>query len=88
MRTLRSSVSGTGRRPAATNVPETKIRERNRRLWALVADAIALSDIATVYDNSSLRGPRIIAQLSGGDIVGRPDCPAHTPEARRSRWPN
>ena len=68
------------------DVPETKIRERYRRLWALVADAIALSDIATVYDNSRLRGPRIIAQLSGGDIIGRPDWSEWAPEALRSRW--
>lgn len=70
------------------DVPETKIRQRHRRLWALVADAIALSDVATVYDNSRLRGPHIIAQLSGADIIGRPDWPAYTPEVLRSRWPN
>jgi predicted ABC-type ATPase len=68
-------------------VPETKIRERYRRLWTLVAEAIAVSDIATVYDNSRLRGPRIVAQLSGGDIVGSPDWPEWTPEGLRSRWP-
>jgi predicted ABC-type ATPase len=70
------------------DVPEDKIRQRHRRLWALVADAIALSDTATVYDNSRLRGPRIVAQLSGGDIIGSPDWPAWTSEALRSRWPN
>jgi predicted ABC-type ATPase len=70
------------------DVPEDKIRQRHRRLWALVADAIALSDMATVYDNSRLRGPRIVAQLSGGDIIGSPDWPAWTSEALRSRWPN
>ena len=68
-------------------VPETKIRQRHRRLWALVAGAIALADTATVYDNTRLRGPRIIAQLSGGDIVGSPAWPAWTPEPLRSRWP-
>jgi predicted ABC-type ATPase len=70
------------------DVPETKIRGRYQRLWALVADAIALSDSATVYDNSRLRGPRIVAQLSGGDVVGSPDWPAWTPGALRARWPN
>ena len=69
------------------DVPENKIRQRHRRLWALVANAIALSDITTVYDNSRLRGPRIVAQLSGGDIVGSPDWPGWAPEALRSRWP-
>jgi predicted ABC-type ATPase len=53
-----------------------------------VPDAIAQSDTATVYDNSRLRGPRIVAQLSGGDIIGSPDWPTWTSEALRSRWPN
>jgi predicted ABC-type ATPase len=69
------------------DVPETKIRQRHRRLWALIADAIALSDIVTIYDNSRLRGPRIVAQLSGGDIVGSPAWPEWAPEALQSRWP-
>lgn len=70
------------------HVPEAKIRQRHRRLWALVADAIARSDSATVYDNSRLRGPRIVAQLSGGGAVGGPDWPEWTPAELRSRWPN
>ena len=68
-------------------VPETKIRQQHRRLWPLIANAIALADTATVYDNTRLRGPRITAQLSGGDIVGSPAWPAWTPEPLRSRWP-
>jgi predicted ABC-type ATPase len=75
-------------RAGGHDVPETKIRERYQRLWTLVADAIALSDSASVYDNSRLRGPRIVAQLSGGDIIGPPDWPGWAPEALRSRWPN
>jgi predicted ABC-type ATPase len=70
------------------DVPEIKIRQRHRRLWALVAEAIGISDIATVYDNSRLRGPRAVAQLSGGDIVGSAAWPAYAPEALRSRWPS
>jgi predicted ABC-type ATPase len=68
------------------DVPETKIRERYRRLWAFVANAVALSDTATVYDNSRLAGPRIVAQLSGGELIGTPSWPAWTPEALRSPW--
>ena len=70
------------------DVPETKIRERHRRLWPLVADAMALSDTATVYDNSRLRGPRIVAQLSGGDMVGTADWPPWTPAILPSHWPS
>jgi predicted ABC-type ATPase len=68
------------------DVPEAKIRQRHRRLWAPVAEAIALSDLATVYDNSRLRGPRIAARLSGGLTVGAPDWPAWAPEILRARW--
>lgn len=69
------------------DVPEIKIRERYGRLWALVADAMVQADNATVYDNTGIEGPRIVAQLSGGGIVGSPTWPAWTPEALRSRWP-
>jgi len=69
------------------DVPEAKIQERHRRLWVLVANAIAQSDTATVYDNSRLRGPRIVAQMSRGDIIGAPSWPDWTPEPLRSRWP-
>jgi predicted ABC-type ATPase len=70
------------------DVPETKIRERYRRLWVLVADAVAQSDIATIYDNAGIEGPRIVAEMSGGSIVGSPGWPTWTPEVLRSRWPN
>ncbi|CNI76884.1 Uncharacterized protein conserved in bacteria [Mycobacterium tuberculosis] len=68
------------------DVPEDKIRERYQRLWALVAAAITRSDSATVYDNSTLKGPRIVAQLSSGVIVGCPSWPIWAPEPLRSRW--
>jgi predicted ABC-type ATPase len=70
------------------DVPETKIRERHRRLWGLVAQAIPLADSATVYDNSRLAGPRIVAQFSGGDIIGRASWPSWTPRPLTSRWPD
>ena len=69
------------------DVPEDKIRERHRRLWALVVDAIALSDTATVYDNSRHRGPRIVAKMSAGMSVGSPAWPDWTPQPLVSRWP-
>jgi predicted ABC-type ATPase len=72
-------------RAGGHDVPETKIRERHRRLWALVADAVAQSDVATIYDNTGIEGPRIVAEMSGGSIVGTPSWPAWTPEVLRSR---
>jgi predicted ABC-type ATPase len=68
-------------------VAENKIRERYHRLWALVADAIARCDQATVYDNSGTKGPRIVAQMSAGFIVGSPTWPHWTPQALTERWP-
>ena len=69
------------------DVPEDKIRQRYQRLWALVAAAIIRSDSATVYDNSTLKGPRIVAQMSSGLIIGSPSWPAWGPEPLVSRWP-
>lgn len=69
------------------DVPEDKIRERYHRLWPLVATAATLADTATVYDNSRREGPRIVARISGGSIVGAPAWPTWTPEPLQSRWP-
>ena len=65
-------------------VPETKIRERYQRLWGLVAAAIARCDSATAYDNSRLEGPRIVAQVNDGFLIGSPAWPSWTPDVLRS----
>jgi predicted ABC-type ATPase len=66
------------------SVPENKIRERFQRLWGLVSAAIIRCDSTTVYDNSSLTGPRIVAQLNDGFVVGSPAVPAWAPDVLRS----
>jgi predicted ABC-type ATPase len=66
------------------HVPEDKIRERYQRLWGLVAAAISRCDSTTVYDNSELEGPRIIAQMNDGFLVGSAAWPAWTPDVLRS----
>lgn len=68
------------------DVPEAKIRERYHRLWPLVATAAIRSDTATVYDNSRRIGPRIVARISGGLMVGTPSWPDWTPGPLRARW--
>jgi len=68
-------------------VPEEKIRQRYRRLWPLVADAIMLGDTATVYDNSQRRGPSAVADFSHGFVIGKPLWPDWAPEALSLRWP-
>jgi predicted ABC-type ATPase len=67
-------------------VPPDKIRERHRRLWSLVAEAVPRCDSATCYDGSGLCGPRIVAQISGGYLIGSPSWPAWAPRELTSRW--
>ena len=69
------------------DVPVDKIRQRYQRLWVLVAAAVTRCDSVTVYDNSSLKGPRIVAQMTSGFAVGSPTWPAWTPRELSSRWP-
>jgi predicted ABC-type ATPase len=69
------------------SVPEVKVRQRYRRLWPLVADAIVLADTATVYDNAHRRGPSAVADFSHGFVVGKPLWPDWAPEALALRWP-
>jgi predicted ABC-type ATPase len=66
------------------HVPENKIRERYQRLWGLVASAVIRCDSTTVYDNSGLEGPRIVAEVNDGFCVGSPVWPAWTPDVLRS----
>jgi predicted ABC-type ATPase len=70
------------------DVPEDKIRERYRRLWSLVASAIEIVDTATVYDGSRQEGPRIVAQLTGGTVIGAPTWPTWASEELSRRWPD
>lgn len=69
------------------DVPEEKIRERHRRLWRFVADAVEIAATATIYDNSRSEGPRIVAQMTAGTIIGAPTWPTWTAEALSQRWP-
>jgi len=69
------------------DVPEPKIRQRYQRLWDLVAAAAGRADEAMFYDNSAVRGPRVVAQLTAGFVVGTPAWPAWTPTPLTTRWP-
>lgn len=69
------------------DVPEGKIRERHRRLWHLVAEAIEIADTATIYDNSRRHGPRIVAQFTAGTVIGAPAWPAWASEELVRRRP-
>jgi predicted ABC-type ATPase len=57
-------------------VPETKIRDRYDRLWAHIAAAIQVVDVAEVFDNSSPRHPfRPCATYAHGVLSGRAEWP-------------
>lgn len=63
-------------------VPESKIRERYRRLWSLISTASDLADRATFYDNSRAHVPfRVIANYQDGQPSGDVEWPAWTPAA-------
>lgn len=63
-------------------VPEQKIRARYERLWAYVAQAIEIADVAAVFDNSSARAPfRPCASYEHGELIGSPRWPTWTPAA-------
>lgn len=67
------------------HVPEEKVRSRYARLWAFVAEAIAVVDEATVYDNSSASQPfRVVASFEHGVAVSGPAWPRWTPKALRA----
>lgn len=68
------------------DVPEDKVRARNRRLWDNVAAMIELADSAEVFDNSG-SGPVTVAVFVAGDLVGRARWPSWTPVALVKRWP-
>lgn len=69
------------------DVPDRKIRERYQRLWGLVAVAAERADSATFYDNSTTRGPEILARMVAGFSVGTPSWPQWAPEELTTRWP-
>ena len=52
-----------------------------------VAEAIMRCEQATVYDNSGIKGLRIVAEMTEGFVVGSPDWPAWTQAPLPARWP-
>lgn len=69
-------------------VPESKVRERHRRLWPLVAAAAVQADSTTFYDNAAISGPRIVANLSSGIAIGRVSWPTWADESLHRLWPS
>ena len=62
------------------SVPEAKVRERYRRLWANVEAALLLADEVTVYDNASAaRAFHIVARYQNGKPIGEAAYPKWSP---------
>ncbi len=61
-------------------VPESKVRDRYRRLWKLVRDAMAIADEAVIYDNSRAATPFVVvARYTRGELVGESKWPSWSP---------
>jgi predicted ABC-type ATPase len=68
------------RQQGGHSVPEEKVRDRYRRMWALIDRAIDRAVEATVYDNSSATRPfRRVARFEQGRLIGAADYPAWFP---------
>jgi predicted ABC-type ATPase len=67
-------------------VPINKIRERYQRLWANVALAAERASSAVFWDNSTLDGPLLIAEVENGVLLSKPKWPAWTPIALIQQW--
>ncbi len=68
------------------SVPVEKIRERYKRLWPLVAVAAAKVETAAFWDNSTLDGPDLVAELAQGQLLASPKWPSWTPAAIIGCW--
>jgi predicted ABC-type ATPase len=69
------------------SVPENKIRERYQRLWDHAAVAGGKVQSAAFWDNSTLRGPKLVADLANGQLLAAPKWPSWTPGVLTGRWP-
>jgi predicted ABC-type ATPase len=68
------------------SVPENKIRERYQRLWPLIAVAAAKAQSAAFWDNSTLDGPDLVAELASAQLLAPPKWPSWTPHVLTGRW--
>jgi predicted ABC-type ATPase len=68
------------------SVPENKIRERYQRLWPLVAVAAEKVESAVFWDNSTLEGPKLVAELANGQLLALPKWPSWTPDVLIGHW--
>lgn len=63
------------------SVPEVKIRDRYRRLFDHIAEAVKIADRAEVFDNSKANVPfSRCASFQYGTLIGEADWPNWTPE--------
>jgi predicted ABC-type ATPase len=68
------------------SVPENKIRGRYQRLWPLVAEASGRAQSAAFWDNSTLEGPALVAEVAAGQLLAPPRWPPWAPDVLTGRW--
>jgi predicted ABC-type ATPase len=74
-------------RAGGHDVPEHKIRERWRRLWANVVLAAEAADETVFWDNSAHDGPVDVAIVRLGVLDGPARWPDWAPSDLTARWP-
>jgi len=68
------------------SVPEEKIRDRYRRLWANVAETVRHTTTAAFYDNTQKGSPVRVAFFADGYPLGPATWPSWTPTELTSLW--
>ncbi|MGA2521031.1 MAG: AAA family ATPase [Acidimicrobiales bacterium] len=67
-------------------VPVEKIRGRYTRLWTYVAHAAEKASSAAFWDNASLDGPLLVAEIESGVLLSKPRWPTWAPASLTERW--
>ena len=87
-KTSRWSASNTGSAPAGTTCRSTRSANGTADCGRLVARAMHDGGQGNRLREYRRKGPRIVAQISDGFLVGCPSWPHWTPWASRDHWPD
>ena len=69
-------------------VPEEKIRQRFKRLWRFLGEALEHSEEALILDNASAKSAfQVVARFEKGGLVGSHSWPSWAPEEVRKHFP-
>ena len=71
---------------SATEAPAFGPGRSHWRLWALVAVAAAKVQSADFWDNSTLDGPELVAEMANGQLLAPPKWPSWAPDVLTEHW--